>query len=56
MGAFYQRVFGMTTTAVLDKQWVSDYKNEKIHPAGKHWVNDGIVPELLVYQLVHAER
>ena len=28
----------------------------KIHPAGKHWVNDGIVPALLVYQLVRAER
>ena len=29
---------------------------KKIHPTGKHWVNDGIVPTLLVYQLVHAER
>ena len=27
-----------------------------MHTTGKHWVNDGIVPALLVYQLVRAER
>ena len=54
----------MTTTTVVvelfSTEWISNEclnkKNEKIHPAGKHWVNDGIVPELLVYQLVHVER
>ena len=29
---------------------------KKIRPTGKHYVNDGIVPALLVYQFVHAER
>ena len=29
---------------------------KKIHPTGKHLVNDGIVPALLVYQLMRAER
>ena len=42
----------------VDKnQWISQLiKNEKIYPTGKHWVNDRIVPALLVYQLVRAER
>ena len=31
--------------------WINKQKNEKIHTSGKHWVNDGIV-----YQLVRAER
>ena len=34
--------------------WIK--KNEKIHPTGMHWVKDGIVTALLVYQLVRAER
>ena len=29
---------------------------EKTHLTGKHWVNDGIVPALLVFQLVCAKR
>ena len=38
-------------------QWISELKQtKKIHPTGMHWVNDGIVPALLVYQLVRAER
>ena len=65
MGAFHQRVFGMTTTAVLveffSTEWIViieylNKNNEQIHPTGKHWVNDGIVPAPLVYQLVRAER
>ena len=32
-------------------------KNKRrIHTTGKHWVNDGVVSALFVYQLVHAER
>ena len=57
----------MTITVVLvelfSTEWIeiNEYlnkfkKNETKHPAGKHWVNDGIVPALLVYQLVCAER
>ena len=34
--------------------WIKKWKN--LHPTGKHWVNDGIVPALLVYQIVPAER
>ena len=62
MGAFHQRVFGMTTTVVLAEffytEWIAinEYLNKKVPPTGKHWVNDEIVPALLVYQLVHAER
>ena len=33
--------------------WIKKWK--KVHPTGKHWVNDGIVPVLLVYQLGRAE-
>ena len=55
----------MTTTAVLvelfSTEWIeiNEYLNKnmkKIHPTGKHWVNDGIVPALLVYQLVRAKK
>ena len=52
----------MTTAAVLVKffstEWIeiNEYLNKKIHPTGKQWVNNGIVPALLVYQLVRAER
>ena len=65
MGAFHQRVSGMTTTAVLIEFFCTDWieineymhkKTKKIHPTGKHWVNGGVVPALLVYQLVRAER
>ena len=35
--------------------WIKD-KEKKIHPTGTHWMNDGIMPALLVYQLVRAER
>ena len=66
MGAFHQGVFGMTTTAVLveifSTEWIeiNEYLNKKsektLHPIGKHMVNDGIVPALLVYQLAPAER
>ena len=31
-------------------------KQRKKHLTGKHWVNDGIVPALLVFQLVCAKR
>ena len=56
----------MITTAVLVEfsstewidQWVSkeNKKTKKWHPTGNHWVNDGNVSALFVYQLVRAER
>ena len=60
------RVFGMNTTAVLVEFFCTEWMEimniwikkrvKTIHSTGKHWVNDEIVPALLVYQLVHAER
>ena len=62
----------MTTTAVIveffSTEWIeimsiwinkTNYlvtKNTPYSATGKYWVNDGIVPALLVYQLVRAER
>ena len=54
MGEFHHRVFGMTTTTVF-VEFLNKNENKR-HPTGKHWVNDGVVPALPVYQLVRAER
>ena len=56
----------MTTNAVLFEffstgwieinEYLQKIKTKKIHPSGKHWVNDVIVPALVVYQLMRADK